>query len=174
MVPEHAWNWDSGGSLVRLKVRVFWDRKYGCRPLRVPKMFARTMPQNAGSDPDKALIACITCFSPWLIHRMTHYDCCVKSLLINIRHASHLQANVDGGQCTCVYAIHTIQLNDWHCATHLRNCTTHLRHCATHLGHRAPHTRHCATHPWHAQHTYNIAQCSLDIAQHTLALVQHP
>ncbi len=28
------------GTLVRLKVRVFWDQKYGPRPLRLPKMFA--------------------------------------------------------------------------------------------------------------------------------------
>ncbi len=31
-------NWDSGGSLARL--RVFLDQKYGLRPSRVPKMFA--------------------------------------------------------------------------------------------------------------------------------------
>ncbi len=29
----------------------------------------------------------------------------------NIRCTSHLQANVDSGQCTCVYTVHTIQLN---------------------------------------------------------------
>ncbi len=32
------WNWDSGGSLVRPKVRVLWNRKSGSRPTRVPKM----------------------------------------------------------------------------------------------------------------------------------------